>query len=486
MKKPFAVFLSVLLLMTCVPLGAVSVSAATVSGVTGDCTWTLDKYSHLTISGNGAMGDYEDKYIDDEYRTTAPWGWNITSVTIEYGVTSIGDYAFYECTSLRSVTIPDSVTSIGDYAFYWCYCLTSVTIPNSVTSIGHSAFSDTGYYNNEANWENDVLYIDNHLIAAKWTISGAYAIKPDTVTISKDAFSSCESLTDIIVPFTNANYCDIDGVLLSKDQRTLITCPGGKSGPYTIPDSVTSIESRAFFACRSLTSMTIPDSVTSIGEGAFYYCSSLTSMTIGNSVASIGDNAFVNCTSLTSVTIPDSVTSIGEAVFSTCTSLTSVTLPDSITSISAGAFIWCGALTSVTIPNSVTSIGRCAFYYCRSLPSVTIPGNVTFIGDNAFYFSENLTDVYYKGNEADKANITIDYGNDYLLNATWHYPLYGDANGDGAVNARDLAILQQYVTDWDVTIDEVAADVNASGDINARDVAMLQQYIAGWDVQLGK
>ena len=81
MKKFLAILLSVLLLAACVPLGAVSVAAATISGVTGDCTWTLDKYSHLTISGNGAMGDYEDKYIDDEYRTTAPWGCKIASVS---------------------------------------------------------------------------------------------------------------------------------------------------------------------------------------------------------------------------------------------------------------------------------------------------------------------------------------------------------------------------------------------------------------------
>jgi hypothetical protein len=108
-----------------------------------------------------------------------------------------------------------------------------------------------------------------------------------------------------------------------------------------------------------LTSVTIPDSVTSIGTNAFYGCTSLTSVTIGTSVTSIGTNAFYN-TGLTSVTIPDSVTSIGTNAFYGCTSLTSVTIPDSVTSIGTNAFYNTG-LTSVTIPNSVQTIGSNAF-----------------------------------------------------------------------------------------------------------------------------
>ena len=135
-----------MLLFTTMPLAA---SAATLdevaqpvgasSGTTGDCTWTLDDEGTLTISGNGAMGDYKEKNTNGTY-ITAPWGTNIKAVVIEDGVTSIGNYAFRSCTCLTSVTIGNSVTSIGEYAFYGCTGLTSVTIGNSVTSIGYEAF----------------------------------------------------------------------------------------------------------------------------------------------------------------------------------------------------------------------------------------------------------------------------------------------------------------------------------------------------------
>ena len=191
---------------------------------------------------------------------------SLTSVAIPDSVTSIGSYAFSGCTGLTSVTIPDSVTRILDSAFEDCTGLTSVTIGNSVTSIGYYAFKNTGYYNNELNWENGVLYIGKYLIKANTSISGDYIVKFGTKIIAGNAFRDCTSLTSI-----------------------------------TIPDSVTSIGDIAFYGCTGLTSVTIPDSVTSIGYAAFEGCTGLTSVTIPDSVTSIGDYAFSGCTGLTSV-----------------------------------------------------------------------------------------------------------------------------------------------------------------------------------------
>jgi hypothetical protein len=254
----------------------------------------------------------------------------LTSVMIT-DTSSIGNYAFQNCKSLKSITIPNSVTSIGNYAFENCTSLTSITIPNSVNSIGSGAFSGC-------------------------TSLTSITIPESVTSIGNSAFSRCTSLTSI-----------------------------------TIPNSVTSIVNYAFQNCTSLTSITIPNSVTSIGKHAFQNCTSLTSITVGNYVTSIGDYAFSGCTSLTSITIPESVTSIGSGAFSGCTSLKSITIPESVTSIGYRAFSGCTSLTSITIPNSVTSIGNYAFQNCTSLKSITIPNSVNSIGSGAFSGCTSLT-----------------------------------------------------------------------------------------------
>ena len=307
----------------------------------------------------------------------------LTSVTIPDSVTSIGDYAFYNCIGLTSVTIPDSVTSIDDYAFYGCSGLTSVTIGNSVTSIGELAFCDCSGLTS-VTIPNSVTSIGE---LAFYDCSGltSVTIGNGVTSIGDAAFYCCSKLTSITIP----------GSVTSIGNSAFSGCSGLTS--VTIPDSVTSIGNGAFRDCSGLTSVTIPDGVTSIGNEAFRDCSGLTSITIPDSVTSIGSNAFYNCSRLTSITIPDSVTSIGDYAFRGCSGLTSITIPDSVTSIGELAFYDCSGLTSVTIGNSVTSIGSHAFYDCSSLTSVTIGNSVTSIGDYAFYNCNNLTSVNYLG-----------------------------------------------------------------------------------------
>ena len=301
-------------------------------------------------------------------------------------VTSIGNYAFFLCSSLTSITIPDSVTSIGDSAFYRCSSLTSITIPSSVTSIGNFAFKDCSS-------------LTSITIPSSVTSIGSYA------------FDGCSKLNQINVDTANTAYSSMNGVLFNKVKTELIRYPEGKTDTsYAIPNSVTSIDYDAFYGCSSLTSITIPNGVTIIGGSAFEDCSSLTSITIPNSVTSIYISTFSGCSSLASITIPNSVTSIDYAAFSGCSSLTSITISDSVTSIGDDAFEDCSSLTSITIPDSVTSIGDCAFNGCSS-----------------------LKDVYYSGTQEQWKKISIGSYNGYLTNATIHY-----GSSAPAANARAM------------------------------------------------
>ncbi|MBQ2993058.1 MAG: leucine-rich repeat domain-containing protein [Alistipes sp.] len=305
------------------------------------------------------------------------FGANITSNTYENGVgvitfdgdvTTIGNWAFYDCSSLTSVTIPDSVTTIGYGAFYDCTALTSVTIGNSVTTIGSEAFAYcsalTAFYGKFASADNRCLIVDGVLTYFAPAGLTEYTIPDSVTTIGSSAFHSCSSLTSVTIPDSVTTigspafrYCDalktFYGKFASEDNRCLIV------------DGVLNS-----FAPAGLTEYTIPDSVTTIGSSAFHSCSSLTSVTIGNGVTTIGNNAFRDCDALTSVTIGNGVTEIGNSAFWDCSALTSVTIPDSVTTIVFCAFSRCDALTSVTIGNGVTTIGDNAFRDCDALKEV--------------------------------------------------------------------------------------------------------------------
>ena len=307
------------------------------------------------------------------------WCYSLAKVTIPNSVTSIASRAFEGCSGLKRITIPNSVTSIGDWAFGWCNNLARVTIGNSVASIGNCAFEDCSSLitievdeNNKYYCDIDgVLFTENKKMLIQYPMGNdtiTYTI-PDGVTnigdsafedssglmivsipgsvtsIGNKAFAYCGSLLNIEVDENNKDYCDIDGVLFTKNMETLIQYPMGNiATTYTIPDSVTSIGDKAFGWCSKLTSVIIPDSMISIGDWAFSCCSGLTNIIIPDSVTSVGEWAFSGCVNLASITIGDSVTGICDYTFCNCISLASIALGDSVASIDDNAFEACSSI----------------------------------------------------------------------------------------------------------------------------------------------
>lgn len=332
----------------------------------GSLTYTLTEDGVLTITGTGAMTDYRSS-------SATPWYANramISRVVLSSGLTSIGNYAFYECTKLTSVTIPGSVTAIGSSAFQKCSALKSVFIPTGVTSIKDSAFYDCSALTSVSipQGVSSIAYSTFNGCAALTTVS----IPTSVTSIENSAFSGCSSLVSISLP----------GSTTAIGRSAFYNCSSLES--LSIPQGVTSIEGYTFYGCTSLRQVSIPDGVTSIGDRAFCNCSALESISIPDRVNTIEAHAFSGCASLKEVTIPKGVTTIPVGLFSGCAALESVSIPDGVVSIESSAFYGCAALTSVNIPQDVVSIGSHAFYNCSSLAAISIPDSVTSIGSYAF------------------------------------------------------------------------------------------------------
>ena len=421
--------------------------------------------------------------------TTCLWAYDFQSGDLYYNITSettvevtyLEEYSSENYSGLTTATIPETVTynsttfnvtSIGDRAFSNCSSLASITIPNRVTSIGDNAFSGCS----SLPIENNLRYADTYLVEAVDNTLSTYSIKEGTKWIGNYAFYHCSSLTSVTIPNSVTSIGDNAFRGCSSltapvyNAHCFAYMPTSYIGAYIIPQGIKQIAGGAFSNCDFLTSVTIPNSVTSIGNDAFSDCSSLTSMVVegGNttydsrencnaiietatntlivgckntiipySVTSIGDYAFAYCDSLTSFTIPNSVTSIGDYAFAYCVSLTSVTIGNSVTSIGDGAFEDCSALSkpiysshyfvylpisyegSYAIPDGISKIASGAFH-CEFLTSITIPNSVKYIENGAFY-CKHLNKTNFVGDIDDWCKIKFDsnpieYSKNFYLN----------------------------------------------------------------------
>ena len=354
---------------------------------------------------------------------------NISEIILNDGITSIGDYAFYDnpwydnlndefvivgdnvllkyngtksnvvlpenvkyiaggvfknCTNISAVNLPDDLLSIGQNAFYGCKNLTTMTIPKSVAEIGGNAIPSNcaiSVYQPSAGYDyrgsNKTVFNSSY---TKGNDTFYYIIKPDDTT----EIIGCETTsTEITVPE------EIDGHTVSSiGDYGFAKCSTLNS--ITIPKNIKTIGKYAFDGCTGLINATIPTTVNSVGDYAFHNCTGLKNVTISEGVESIGKGCFYNCTSLAEAVVPDTAKYVGSYAFYNCTSMVNATIGTTTESIGEYTFYNCEKLESVVIGYSVKSIGDYAFYNC-ALGRVTIPSATTVIGNYAFANNGNMT-----------------------------------------------------------------------------------------------
>ena len=334
MKKVFSLILALCMVLTLLPVTA---SAATVdSGQCGNnATWTLDDEGTLTISGTGAMWDYEFTGIEG----LAPWRSKvyqsmIRKIVVESGITYIGAYAFANASSvLEELSLPDTVTRLGQGAFYSLGGIRHVTLPPYITEIPAECF---------------------------WSASIETVTIPSGVTsIGRKAF---------------------DGTKLTSVQ---------------LPDNMTSISSYTFHSCRKLADVTLPKNLRFIGEHAFTDCYSLAEIELPSGLQSIDSYAFYNAP-LTELMIPDSVTEIGTWAFRNCTALTAVYLPQKLTELSMYVFDGCKNLTTLVWHPALKTVKSSAFEGCTSLSTIFYTGTPEQLQEIVVYGNnEPLLSAYF-------------------------------------------------------------------------------------------
>ena len=434
-KRLISLLVAVCMMITMLPLSAVTAFAADTSAPTGTAIVDGYKYAY-TVNAGGKTATITrllgpvDSEGEVDFANKNPYNITIPTELNGIRVTGIGNYAFHYLPALTNVTIPQGITSIGDYAFSDCDGLISATIEEGVPT-GASMFNGC-----------DNLTTVN--------------LPESLTTIADGSFANCSALNHV-----------------------------------TIPDNVTKIGTSAFCLCNALSDITLGRGLTTIGNFAFKNCDSLETIQLPSNLKKIGEEAFRECDILKSITLPDSVTDIGEAAFSTCPELESITIPENVTTIKSGTFDYCSKLKSITLPAGLTSfeddLTGCPAGYLRATdikkdengqPILDKDGNRIYIytPDGAIYYKnyKAAADALLADND-NNSNIA---DNDKLKNRNFLYlcKVIFDANG-GKLN--DDAVVPVYKT-------EKITDTKANELTAIHDPTRVGYKFTGWYTEDGK
>ncbi len=370
--------------------------------------------------------EYRGYKVTRIYERALQYNTQIKSVIIPEGITSIGDYAFYGCSSLKSVKLPKSLLSIGDYAFGYCPALKSIDLPENLTTLRGNAFYGTPIKK---------LYIPKNVTDLGWISCETLVtleIHPDNPRYRcvGNCFIDMETKTLLQVfgkptfPTDGSIETFGEGVLWGNEEITELIIPEGVTHLWNnaignnpnlkklhIPSTLVEIYSpiESYFDLRNLEKITVAagneryyakdncliekdtgllmmvnkygkiptdGSIKSIGEGAFAAFKDLKSIVIPEGVVSIEEGAFSGCSSLESVSFPESLESIGSRAFGGCTSLKRIDIGDNVKHFGTEVFVGCTALEEVNLPKEVEYWAWGIFDSCTSLKRIVVPYGV--------------------------------------------------------------------------------------------------------------
>ena len=394
------------------------------------------------------MGTLDVTYKDNYYNSYSGHVRIPSWITLHEGdidVEGIGSQAFMSCRNLTSVSLTSSIKTIRNRAFMYCSSLTSISIPSSVETIEYNAFTGCSSL-------SSITLREGLKTIGVQALSGipltSITLPASLESIDGSSLSCNTSLPAINISASNPNYVSIDGVLYTRDGKTLVTYPAGKSGTiYTVQDGVQVIANNAFDRARTLTEINLPGTLREVKTSAFRECNALQQMVYPRGVTSIANSAMDNCNSMTSVTLPSTLTQLGANVFARCTSLNNI------------------YVKAVTPP-------VCDTYEWYD-----------------YDWDEMVTDYTFTSSQFINAHVyvPIESYNDYRNADTWckfvsiagvNYPpefIKGDVNEDNDVSIADVTALIDILLSGATA--PASADCNQDNSVSIVDVTVLIDYL---------
>ncbi len=378
--------LAALLSVLC--LTVVAQAQPVASGTCGeDLTWELSEDGVLTVAGTGPMTDYYKGNF------ASPWyayREQITKAVLCEGVSTVGEFAFYNCDALEEVSLPNSLKTVASFAFYFSRKLPAITIPAGVTAIGEYAFqyceglSFIRFLGSAPQIDSDAFY--------DVTATAGYPGNDSSWTADRlQKYGGKLTWVADTESYIASGSCG-DGLGWCLDWNGTLTV----SGAGAMPDYYSSA-SRPWNAYKGMIfSVRVEGGVTCVGSLAFYECAHLKEVVLEEPVASVGGSAFARCTALRRVELPDSLTQLDNVAFSQCERLQSIRLPEGLTALNSGVFSECVSLRQLHIPAATVSVDTSAFSRCAALETITVDAdNPNYSSDGTALYSKDKSRLLY-------------------------------------------------------------------------------------------